>query len=217
MPLKTKENYLKTMYMIDEEKGIISLSELGKRLGLSIPTVNSMVKRLQDEGWVVYEKYQPVKLTGQGKNEAARVIRRHRIAEIFLVEKLNFGWEEVHDIAEEMEHIDSEVLFERMNKMLGNPAFDPHGSPIPDKAGKIKTIHYVPLASLESGQKAVLRSIHNSSADFLVFLNKKGISWGTIFEILEKEPFDGSVTVSYGGKKNVVLTQEVCKQLLVEL
>ena len=215
MPLKTKENYLKTMYLIGEEKGSISLSELGKRLGVSVPTVNSMAKRLHDEGWVVYEKYKPVKLTSRGKKEAALIIRRHRIAEMFLVEKMDFGWEEVHDIAEEMEHVGSESLFERMNEILGNPALDPHGSPIPDRNGNISSNKYLRLSEMQEGDQVELTALHDDNNEFLKYLNSKKLSLGAKMVIVYIEPFDKSMTVSYGDKSEVTLSKEVCEKLFV--
>jgi DtxR family Mn-dependent transcriptional regulator len=216
MPLKAKENYLKTMYMIDEERGVISLSELGKRLGVSVPTVNSMAKRLHDDGWVIYEKYKPVRLTSQGKKEAALIIRRHRIVEMFLVEKMKFGWEEVHEIAEEMEHVDSEALFERMDEVLGRPAFDPHGSPIPDKNGNIASSHYLRLSETKEGDKVSLKALYDDNREFLNFLNSKKLALGVQITVGHIEPFDGSMTVTYNSESAVTLSREVCERLFVE-
>ncbi len=217
MDLKIKENYLKTIFANASEDGKITLSLLSKKMGISIPTVNSMAKSLQQSGWIRYEKYKPLQLTPEGRKTAAMILRKHRIAEIFLVEKMGIGWEYVHEIAEEMEHINSWLLFDRMNEMLGNPSKDPHGSPIPDKDGTLLTSRGNPLSNLESGQKAKLVSIHNSSSDFLVFLNKKEISLGTEFNILEKEPFDQSIKVSYAGHEAEVLSYKACERLCVEL
>ncbi len=215
MPLRTKENYLKTMYVLDEEKGVISLSDLGKRLGVSIPTVNSMAKRLHDDGWVIYKKYQPVKLTEMGKKEAALIIRRHRIAEMFLVEKLHFGWEEVHDIAEEIEHINSEIFFNRMNELLGNPAFDPHGSPIPDKNGNISCDNYLKLSETEQGDELILKALTEDNNEFLKFLNSKKLRLGIKIVVNHVETFDKSMTISYN-ESEVTLSREVCERLFVE-
>ncbi len=215
MPLRTKENYLKTMYVLDEEKGVISLSDLGKRLGVSIPTVNSMAKRLHDDGWVIYKKYQPVELTEMGKKEAALIIRRHRIAEMFLVEKLHFGWEEVHDIAEEIEHINSEIFFNRMNELLGNPAFDPHGSPIPDKNGNISCDNYLKLSETEQGDELILKALTEDNNEFLKFLNSKKLRLGIKIVVNHVETFDKSMTISYN-ESEVTLSREVCERLFVE-
>ncbi len=202
--------------MIDKERGVISLSELGKRLGVSIPTTNSMAKRLHDEGWVFYEKYKPVRLTSQGKKEAALIIRKHRIVEMFLVEKMKFGWEKVHDIAEEMEHVDSEALFERMNEILGNPAFDPHGSPIPDKNGNIASCHYLRLSEMQEGDKVSLKALSDDNREFLNYLNSKKLALGVQITVDYIEPFDGSMTVTYKDESAVSLSREVCERLFVE-
>lgn len=215
--MKNKENYLKTIFTNADGDGRITLSVLSKKMGVSIPTTNSMAKSLQEFGWIRYEKYKPLQLSEEGKKVAAMVLRKHRITEIFLVEKLGIGWEHVHEIAEEMEHISSWLLFDRMNEMLGNPTIDPHGSPIPDKDGIVDELRGIPLSTLEAGQKAKLSSIHNSSSDFLVFLNKKEISLGTEFNILEKESFDQSIRVSYPGHEAEILSYKVCERLNVEL
>lgn len=215
--MRNKENYLKTIFINADEEGMITVSVLAKKMEVSIPTANSMAKSLHDLGWIRYEKYKPLQLTQEGRKVAAMVLRKHRMTEIFLVEKLGIGWEHVHEIAEEMEHISSWLLFDRMNEMLGNPTNDPHGSPIPDKDGILQTLRGNPLSSMESGQKAKLSSIHNSSSDFLVFLNKKEISLGTEFNILEKEPFDQSIKVSYTGHEAEILSYKACERLYVEL
>ncbi|MGV8092675.1 MAG: metal-dependent transcriptional regulator [Mangrovibacterium sp.] len=216
MPLKTKENYLKTMYLIADDEGKISLSTLSKRMGVSTPTVNSMVKRLRDEGWVIYEKYKPLQLTASGKKEAGLIIRKHRIAEMFLVKKLDFSWEEVHDIAEEMEHIHSEALFDRMDDLLGNPITDPHGSPIPDKNGVMVSRNNLKLSEIGTGSKVKLCALLHSSNDFLVYLNSKKLGLGAEITVVRVEPFDQSMIVSYGRNTATTLSKKVCDQLLVE-
>ncbi len=216
MPLKTKENYLKNMYLLADGDGNIAMSELGKKMGVSTPTVNSMVKRLQDEGWVVYNKYKPLRLTAEGEKTAALILRKHRITEVFLSEKMGFSWEAVHDIAEDMEHVGSEALFDRMDEMLGYPDSDPHGSPIPNKEGIIISKNYSKLSDFSKGNVVRLRSLVKSTNDFLVFLNKKKIKLGIEISIESVEPFDNSYTVSYPGHQSVMLSKEVCERLLVE-
>ncbi len=217
MPSQTKENYLKAIYSLAGEEGEVSLSGLSKRMGVSAPTVNSMVKKLKKEGWVAYEKYQPIQLTEEGRKTAALIIRKHRLTEMFLAEKMGFGWEEVHDIAEQMEHINSEALFDRMDDLLGHPTADPHGSPIPDKSGKVASEDYIKLSKAEEGDRVVLRALAHSSTDFLVFLNDKKLELGVEIEVLRVEPFDKSMTVSYGDFPSTMLSNLVCEQLLVEV
>jgi len=216
MPSQTKENYLKALYYLADEEGKVQISQLSKEMGVSTPTANSMVRKLQEKGWVNYRKYKPLKLTPLGRKMAALIIRKHRIAEMFLVEKMGFGWEEVHDIAEEMEHLDSEVLFERMDEMLGRPTIDPHGSPIPDKEGKVDLHSYEKLSEVGQEVKVRLCALTNSSSDFLIYLNSKQLELGVEIEVLEIEPFDKSLTVRYGGFDRMMLSREVCEKLLVE-
>jgi len=215
MSLKTKENYLKSMYLIEEEKGIVPLSDLGKRLGVSMPTVNSMAKRMHEEGLVIYEKYKPLRLTSEGEKAAAVIVRRHRIVEMFLVEKMQFGWEEVHDIAEEMEHVESEILFERMNEMLGHPAFDPHGSPIPDANGTVLRKQYIKLSDTKKGDAVQLKALSDDNSDFLNYLNTKKLKLGVLISVDQVEDFDGSMTISYAESAGVTLSHEVCERLFV--
>ena len=217
MPSQTKENYLKAIYAITQEKGKVTLSELSKKLSVSKPTVNNMVNKLEAKGWVRYKKYKPIALTPEGELVAALIIRKHRITEMFLVQNMDFGWEEVHEIAEEMEHIDSSALFERMDKMLGYPKVDPHGSPIPNKKGEVENKNYSHLNELNKGDKVILSALTQSSTDFLHFLNSRNIDLGTELFIEKKENFDQSIVVSYKQKKNITLSKTVCDRLLVEL
>ena len=216
MPSQTTENYLKAIYMLSRRQQETSLSELSQEMDVSSPTANSMVKKLREKGWLIYEKYKPLRLTEEGKKMAALVIRKHRITEMFLVEKMGFGWEEVHDIAEEIEHVQSEVLFERMYEMLGRPATDPHGSPIPDKSGHTNWPAYLRLSEAEAGRKYTVRAIDRSPTELLLYLNRKEISLGTSLEVTKKEPFDNSLMVSYKNFHSVSLSKAVCDQLLVE-
>lgn len=217
MPSITKENYLKALYHLADDDGRVQLSDLSKLLEVSNPTANNMVKKLETRGWVEYERYKPVVLTDDGRKAAALIIRKHRITEMFLVEKMGFGWEEVHDVAEQMEHIDSPLLFDRMDELLSFPQVDPHGSPIPNKEGEIEEAHYVPLSEVDAGKKVVLRALGESSSDFLMYLNNKAISLGTVIKILDREAFDGSVKVSYNQVSEDHLSSTVADRLLVEL
>lgn len=213
---QTKENYLKALYYLHQKDENISLTDLGRLMEVSKPTVNDMVKKLEKSGWIIYEKYKPLRLTEEGKKASALVIRKHRLSEMFLHKIFGFGWEEVHDIAEEIEHIQSDKFFERMDELLGFPTIDPHGSPIPDKDGKQIEHHYIPLSEIPAGSKAILRTLKDSSSDFLLFLNKKGLNLGTEILVNEIENFDKSMVLTYHGKSNVVLSYSVCQRLMVE-
>ncbi len=216
MPSVTKENYLKALYNLHQRNAEISVSDLGQELEVSKPTVHDMVKRLESQGWVDYQRYKPLKLTKEGEKMAALVIRKHRLAEMFLVQVMGFGWEEVHNMAEEIEHLKSEKLFDRMDEIMGFPSIDPHGSPIPDKDGNLTSPDYVLLNSIKPGERVVFRALKDSSVDFLVYLNKKELQLGTTIHVQSIEPFDGSMVVDYGEYEGQVLTERVTKKLLVE-
>jgi DtxR family Mn-dependent transcriptional regulator len=145
------------------------------------------------------------------------VIRQHRLTEIFLVNKMGFGWEEVHAIAEQVEHIDSPKFFERMDELLGFPTIDPHGSPIPDKLGRVKETHYVSLADCEAGQNVVLAALTSSSTEFLEFLNSRNLSLETQIAIHSQEMYDQSMVVSYLSHSKETLSEKVCEKLLVRI
>jgi len=133
MASTTRENYIKALFYLHQKNEDISLSDLGAVLAVSKPTANDMIKKLQADGLVATAKYKPIRITNKGLRQAASIIRKHRLSEMFLMQIMNFGWEEVHDIAEELEHVPSEHFFDRMDEILGFPTVDPHGSPIPDK------------------------------------------------------------------------------------
>jgi len=216
MTSPTEENYLKSLFTLSDKKGEVSITELSSLLSVSLPTVNSMVKNLKKQGLVNYEKYKPISLTEKGVKEAAFVVRKHRLTEMYLVNKMGFGWEEVHEIAEQLEHIHSIIFFNRMDELLGYPKFDPHGSPIPDKNGKISYIQYIKLSDCKEGETVKLVALDQSSNDFLKFLNYRELSLGTILEIKSVENFDSSMTVGYNDHASEVFSQTVCEQLLVE-
>lgn len=216
MASATEENYLKALLKLSAERGECTISELSARLEVSTPTANSMIRKLADKKWIRYEKYKPIRLTDLGKKMAALVIRKHRLTEMFLVEQMGFGWEEVHVIAEQIEHLDSELFFDRMDKLLGSPSVDPHGSPIPDKTGKITKRDYTKLSGGAAGEVYRLASLKNSSIDFLKFLNRREIRLGIQIKVLSVESFDGSVVVTYEGHPNETLSRAICEKLLVE-
>jgi len=215
MPTNTKENYLKALYTLHQKDPAISLSDLGNEMGVSKPTANDMVKKFEKKGWVVYKKYKPLTLTPEGAKMAALVIRKHRLAEMFLEKIMGFGWEEVHAMAEEIEHLKSEPFFDRMDELLGFPKIDPHGSPIPDKNGNFNQPNYTPLSQIAIGQKVALRALRESSNEFLLFLNKKEIKLGVEITVLQIEAFDKSLTVAYGDFTEMVLSHSVSSRLLV--
>lgn len=217
MPTQTKENYLKALYFLSQQNDMISMSELATKMEVSIPTANSMIKKMKDQGWVKYEKYKPIRLTKRGVLMSANVIRKHRLSEMFLVQIMGFGWEEVHAVAEELEHVQSDKFFERMDELMGFPSVDPHGSPIPDASGNLIRPDYVPLSNVEGHKKVKLRALRDSSKDFILFLNKKKLQLNLDLNITSKESFDQSMTISYGENKNMVFSHAVTSKLLVEV
>lgn len=212
---QSKENYLKALFSLRNERDEVSISDLSTELGISTPSANSMVKKLASSDFVIYQKYKPLVVTEKGIVAAALIIRKHRLTEMYLVEKMNFPWDQVHEIAEQMEHIKSPLLFDRMDEIMGFPSTDPHGSPIPTKEGKIIERDLVPLHQIEKGTEVVLASLTNSSQQLLQFLTKKELSLGTTLLVCDIEPFDMSVTVSYNSKKEV-LSPKVAECLLME-
>jgi DtxR family Mn-dependent transcriptional regulator len=212
----TEENYLKALYNIANEAGEVNVTELSKHLGIKMPTVTSMMKKLSERKLVHYESYKPLQLTDKGKSEAGLIIRKHRLTEMFLVEKMKIGWEDVHDIAEQVEHIQSPVFFEKMDQLLDHPKVDPHGSPIPDKKGKLVWKEYNKLSDCKVGEIVRLAAVINTSSDFLKFLNARDMRLGLKIKIKSVEPFDKSLIVSYDKRLSEGLSNIVCERLLVE-
>lgn len=211
----TEENYLKALLALSVTSDEVSVNDLARHLDIKMPTVTSMMKKLAAKRLVQYESYKPIKLTKKGRQEAAGIVRKHRLTEMFLVDKMGFGWEQVHDIAEQIEHIKSPAFFDKMDELLGFPTLDPHGSPIPDKTGKIEWRHYEKLSDCKPGDKVTLSAVLNSSSDFLKFLNSRDLKLGVNLKIDSIEPFDKTITISIGKRKEV-LSNLVCEKLLVE-
>ena len=211
----TEENYLKAAYTLSEKSGEVSVNELSKMRNSNMPTVNSMVKKLSEKGYLIYQSYKPVQLTEMGEKTALLIIRKHRLTEMFLVEKMGFGWEEVHEVAEQIEHIKSPKFFAKMDELLDYPTVDPHGSPIPDASGKIRWKTYETLDKFNEGDKLKLVAVNNSNDDFLRYLNSKSITLDIQIEVISREEFDQNMTVHFNGKTEV-LSPKVTEKLLVE-
>ncbi|WP_348703829.1 metal-dependent transcriptional regulator [Tenacibaculum sp. 190524A02b] len=212
---QSEENYIKTIYHISttSNKGI-STNAIAKKLNTKASSVTDMIKKLSEKKVVVYKKYQGVNLTEFGKKTAINIIRKHRLWEVFLVEKLNFSWDEVHEVAEQLEHIKSPKLIDELDKFLGFPKSDPHGTPIPDKDGNIIIQQKTPLNLLDIGYEGKILSVRNSSDNFLRYLNKKNIAIGQNIKVITKEPFDKTVIIDINGKE-ITLIDEVASNLLI--
>ena len=213
----TEENHLKAIFhlSIDEEIGV-STNAIAQNINTKAPSVTDMLKKLCDKGLVTYKKYQGAALTELGRKTALNIIRKHRLWEVFLVEKLNFNWSEVHDVAEQLEHIKSKKLTNELDKFLGYPTKDPHGDPIPNTAGFIKYTTKLLLSDLKIGDKATFVGVKDSSSAFLKFLDKRKIALGSNIKILHIEDFDDSLhigmdetnlTISMKSANNIYITK----------
>jgi len=218
MLTQSEENYLKAIYSLSEEFGeSISTNLLSDKMETKPSSVTDMVKKLSDKNLIDYQKYQGCTLTKEGREKALHVIRKHRLWEVFLVEKLKFGWEEVHEIAEQLEHIQSTKLTNQLDDFLDNPKFDPHGDPIPDRDGVIKIKKKSePLSFLKQGDKGLVVGVEDGSLDFFNFLKRYNIGLGSEIEILEIFSFDKSILVNIDGKE-VSFSEIVSKKIFIQL
>ena len=191
-----EENYLKAILSISlNEDGKVSTNAIANEIGTSAASVSDMLKKLQEKELIKYEKYRGVELSSKGTKLATSIIRKHRLWETFLVNKLDFSWGEVHDVAEQLEHIKSTELVDKLDFFLGFPKFDPHGEPIPTKEGKIPTSNTIPLNELKTGTKGNVMGVSMDEKAFLDYLTKLDISIGTKIELLEKISFDQSISI----------------------
>jgi len=193
---RSEENYLKAIYHISGmEKNAVATNDIAKKIETKPSSVTDMLKKLSEKGLVVYTKYKGVSLSETGTKTALSVIRKHRLWETFLVEKLNFMWDEVHEVAEQLEHIQSEKLVEHLDAFLGFPKSDPHGDPIPSNKGEFRKIHKKLLTEVPEATQGICVGVKNSSAIFLKFLDKNNMALGDTITVLEKEEFDGSMEI----------------------
>jgi len=197
-----EENYLKTIYSLQRDYGSkINTNLISSKIQTKASSVTDMLKKLSTKNLVVYEKYQGVSLTEKGKKAALKVVRKHRLWEYFLVDKLKYNWDEVHSIAEQLEHIDSDTLVDNLEKFLGFPKFDPHGDPIPDKNGHVIERASNNLLELNIGDIGILDQVKDTSETFLQYLDRINLALGDKVEIIDKEPFDNSVQIKLGNKE----------------
>jgi DtxR family Mn-dependent transcriptional regulator len=212
----TEENYLKAIYRLSEggAKAVLT-NEIAESMSTKAASVTDMIKKLSKKNLLSYEKYYGARITRQGKSLALSVIRKHRLWETFLVEKLHFSWDEVHDVAEQLEHIQSPLLIEKLDEFLRFPTADPHGHPIPDKDGKVANLGLIPLSESPLNKKAVVRSVKEGAPSFLRYLSKIGIYIGAKVMILEKVAFDSSLEVQIDNKSRAFLSRDVAENLLI--
>ena len=213
----TEENYLKAVFSLSIEKGnAVSTNQISKKLATKASSVTDMIKKLADKKLVDYKKYQGVSLTKKGRERAVLIVRNHRLWEVFLVDKLDFKWDEVHDLAEQLEHIKSTKLTEKLDAFLNHPTHDPHGDPIPDKDGNLNQDPNESLSNIDEGTKCVLVGVRDSSSLFLKFLDNSNIKLGSKIKVIQKEDFDNSMSVKID-TKTLSLSNQITKNLFVKI
>ena len=212
----TEENYLKAIYHLSKDDGsVVTTNSISEAINTTAASVTDMLKKLAEKKLISYVKYQGTTLTDIGRRAAANIIRKHRLWEVFLVEKLDFKWDEVHDIAEELEHINSTELITRLDQFLGFPKTDPHGDPIPDNEGNFHQKKLTKVSKLSPGQQGSISGVSEHSAVFLQFLEKTGLILGAVLNVKDVLEFDGSVTLVIDHTKEITISREVAKNILV--
>lgn len=213
----SEENYLKAIYHLTVVSSSgVNTNAIAESMETKASSVTDMLKKLAEKDLVNYKKYQGVTLTDKGKLAAKMIVRKHRLWEVFLVEKLAFSWDEVHDIAEQLEHIKSEKLINKLDDFLGNPTEDPHGDPIPDAQGQLPKIDKQLLSDLVEGQKGICVGVKDTSSEFLKYLDKQGIALGSAIEIIGKESFDLSFRIKVD-EKPLNISNKIASNLFVKL
>jgi len=212
----SEENYLKAIYHLGKQGNTaVSTNAIAEKMQTKASSATDMIKKLAEKALVDYKRYQGVTLTSKGRLIAAIVVRKHRLWEVFLVEKLNFSWDEVHDVAEQLEHIKSEKLTNELDAFLGFPTEDPHGDPIPDKDGVLKETEKIVLAHLNVGDLGICVGVKDSSTEYLKYLDKHKIALGTSLEIVAKEAFDNSMSIVIKGEQ-LIISNAVANNLFVK-
>lgn len=212
----TEENYIKAIYHLQQEEGTVSTNDLAAMLQTKPASVTDMLKKLKTKKLLSYEKYKGVRLSAEGKKLALAIVRKHRLWEYFLVDKLQFGWDEVHEVAEELEHISSKKLVEKLDVFLGHPKFDPHGDPIPDSQGKITVQQQINLIDLPLHKIAEVSGVGSQSTELLELLKHKNIGIGTRLEIKRKFSFDHSIEIKLRNQQPFTISQQLAQALFVK-
>jgi DtxR family Mn-dependent transcriptional regulator len=213
----TEENYLKAIYKLIEQSGnTVTTNAIAEKINTKAASVTDMLKKLSDKKLIHYRKYQGVTLSNKGEKVALSIIRKHRLWEMFLVEKLSFRWDEVHDVAEQLEHINSDKLIEQLDKFLNFPKNDPHGDPIPDAKGKVKSLKSIPLSAFQKNDTCTMTGVIDHSSAFLRFLDSSGISIGNEIRLKEVIEFDGSLQILINKQHTLFISNHVAKNILAE-
>lgn len=213
----SEEDYIKAIYHIGKgENTTVSTNSVAEQMDTKPSSVTDMVKKLSEKGLVNYKPYKGVSLTEHGQKTALTLVRKHRLWEVFLVEKLDFSWDEVHEVAEQLEHIKSEKLTDSLDKLLGYPEVDPHGDPIPSKKGEFKKAIKKLLSEVPIGKSGVCVGVKDSSAPFLKFLDKNNIALGDAVSVMDKEEFDGSLHIRIGDR-DIHISQQIASNLYLKI
>lgn len=207
------EDYLKAVYELGGEVTAVQTNAIAESMGVAAASVSGMLKRLAEAGLFEHVPYRGVLLTDAGRHAAVRVVRRHRVLESYLVTRLGYDWDSVHDEAERLEHAVSDDLIERMAHALGNPAYDPHGAPIPTSGGDVERLRYVPLSEVPVGRTTELRLVSDKDPERLRYIRSLGLDLGSRFEVLERQPFRGPVTIRVPGREPLVVGHELARAL----
>ena len=211
-----EENYLKAIYHLSEggKKGV-STNDVSAAMKTKPASVSDMLRKLGEKEVIEYRKYYGLHITEEGKKLALQTIRKHRLWEVFLVEKLKFSWDEVEEVADELSHVKSRVLIQRLDEYLGFPKFDPHGDPIPDEYGDVRARPRLPLNELDLGSTGQIVAVKDSSPAFLRYLDKVGAYIGARIKVMDKTEFDGSVEILVDNKKSIFMSKDVAGNILV--
>lgn len=214
----SEENYLKTIYHLTNavDSDVCTTNAIAEKTETKASSVTDMLKKLAEKDLIHYIKYQGVSLTEKGKLGAKMIVRKHRLWEVFLVDKLDFSWDEVHDVAEQLEHIKSEKLINKLDNFLGNPTEDPHGDPIPDREGRIIKIEKQLLSELSGKNIGVCVGVKDTSSEFLQYLDKQEISLGSKIEFISKENFDQSLKIKVNGRE-LNISNKIASNLYVKI
>lgn len=216
MLTKSEENYIKEIYALEQKyKSDVSTNLLAEKIATKASSVTDMLKKLAKKDLLVYQKYKGVKLNNKGEKIALSIVRKHRLWETFLLEKLNFSWDEVHNIAEQLEHIHSEKLTNELDALLEFPKVDPHGDPIPDANGNFTTIDTICLGELEIGEEGTFVEVKDDSDQFLKYLTKNNITIGAKIKVIDKEEFDNSFKIEIE-KKQFNISESVINNLYIK-
>lgn len=214
---QSEENYLKAIYHLGNHgKDIVSTNAIAEKIDAKASSVTDMIKKLAEKKLVNYKKYQGVNLTEEGRLRATSVIRKHRLWEFFLVNKLNFSWDEVHDVAEQLEHVVSKKLTNELDAFLDFPTHDPHGDPIPDAHGNVKASDKIILSKVSENTTCICVGVDDSSPSFLKYLDKHGIALGTTITVISKEDFDDSMSISVH-QKMLSISKLISNNLYVKI